>query len=95
MNLYEHTIVAKQELSSVDFEKIEKNKKLISHRKVREGLAPLPGAKKGKVVMRIAPSASGPLHLPHAINLSLNYSAKLSNRKIDIKSLHQVKYMIK
>jgi len=45
----------------------------ISHREVREGLPELPDVPKSGVVMRIAPSPSGPLHLPHAINLSLNY----------------------
>ena len=53
-----------------EFENLEK---VVHEREVREGLPELPGAKKGKVVMRIAPSPSGPLHLPHAINLSLNY----------------------
>lgn len=44
----------------------------ISEREVREGLPELPNAENG-VVMRTAPSPSGPLHLMHAINLSLNY----------------------
>jgi len=51
---------------------LEKLKDLVSEREVREGLPELPNANKG-VVMRIAPSPSGPLHLMHAINLSLNY----------------------
>ncbi len=52
-----------------EFEKIKDH---TSEREIREGLPELPDVKKG-VVMRIAPSPSGPLHLMHAINLSLNY----------------------
>ncbi len=48
-------------------------KKEISVRKVREGLEELPGAKKGKVIMRFAPSASGGFHIGHAITLGLIY----------------------
>jgi glutamyl-tRNA synthetase len=59
-----------EEEQNSEFENLEK---VVHEREVREGLPELPGAKKGKVVMRIAPSPSGPLHLPHAINLSLNY----------------------
>jgi len=51
----------------------KKLKKEVSKRKVREGLAELPGAKKGKVVMRFAPSASGGFHIGHAMNLGLIY----------------------
>src|SRR3989339_547381 len=36
-------------------------------------LKPLPNAVKGKVVVRIAPSPSGPLHIGHAYGTSLNY----------------------
>src|SRR3989338_1936505 len=36
-------------------------------------LKPLPHAEKGKVVVRIAPSPSGPLHIGHAYGVSLNY----------------------
>jgi len=35
-------------------------------------LKPLKGAEEGKIVMRIAPSPSGPLHIGHAYVLSLN-----------------------
>jgi glutamyl-tRNA synthetase len=36
-------------------------------------LKPLPNAEEGKVVVRIAPSPSGPLHIGHAYGASLNY----------------------
>lgn len=56
------------------FAKLEK-KHLVSHRDVRkEGELPeLPGAKKGKVIMRIAPSPSGPLHVMHAVVADISY----------------------
>ncbi len=47
--------------------------KIISVRKGREGLPELPYAKKGKVIMRFAPSASGPLHVGHALTASLSF----------------------
>jgi glutamyl-tRNA synthetase len=53
-----------------EFEELEKG---ISVRKVREGLEELPNAKKGKVIMRFSPSASGPFHIGHAITGCLNY----------------------
>jgi len=53
-----------------EFSKLES---LVSHRKVREGLPELPNAKKGKVIMRFAPSASGPFHVGHALTGSLSY----------------------
>lgn len=60
-------------LSLEDQEKeFEKLKEFVSEREIREGLPELPNSENG-VVMRIAPSPSGPLHLMHAINLSLNY----------------------
>ena len=37
----------------------EKSKKTVHEREVREGLPELPGAKKGKVVMRFSPSPTG------------------------------------
>ena len=46
-------------------------------------LKPLPNAEQGKVVMRLAPSPSGPMHIGHAIVFSLshlycfNYDGKL------------------
>src|SRR3989344_4423046 len=50
---------------------------------VQEGpLKPLPNAVKGKVVVRIAPSPSGPLHIGHAYGASLNYEyAKMYDGK--------------
>lgn len=52
------------------FEKLETE---ISKREIREGLPELPNSEKG-VVMRIAPSASGALHIIHGINASLSFS---------------------
>ena len=61
-------------LSLFEQEKEFKNlEKLTSHRKVREGLSDLPGAKKGKVIMRFAPSPSGALHVGHALTACLSY----------------------
>mgnify|MGYP001175793067 CR=1 FL=1 len=51
-----------------EFEKLENE---ISERKVREGLEELPNNK--KVIMRFAPSASGPLHIGHAMTASLSF----------------------
>lgn len=53
-----------------EFEKLED---LTSHREGREGLPELPGAKKGKVIMRFAPSPSGPFHVGHALTASLSF----------------------
>ncbi len=52
-----------------DFEKLEK---AVHEREVREGLEELPNAKKG-VVMRFAPSPSGPFHIGHALTFCLNF----------------------
>src|SRR3989338_2237940 len=46
-------------------------------------LKPLPNAQMGKVVVRIAPSPSGPLHIGHAYGVSLNYEyAKMYQGKL-------------
>jgi glutamyl-tRNA synthetase len=47
-------------------------KDFTSEREVREGLSELPNAKKGKVIMRFAPSPSGPMHVGHALTFCLN-----------------------
>ena len=61
-------------LSLEEQEKEFKNlKKDVSQRKVREGLEELPNVKKGKVVMRFAPSASGGFHIGHAMTLGMIY----------------------
>lgn len=66
-----------KKVNSLNIEKQEKEfeklQSLISERKHREGLEELPNARKGKVIMRFAPSASGPLHVGHAITASLSY----------------------
>src|SRR3989344_8526897 len=51
--------------------------------KIEGPLKPLPNAKKGKVIVRIAPSPSGPLHIGHAYGASLNYEyAKMYEGKL-------------
>ncbi|MCH8945770.1 MAG: glutamate--tRNA ligase [Nanoarchaeota archaeon] len=60
----------KLEQQKKEFENL---KKQVAERKGREGLAELPNAKKGKVVMRISPSPSGPFHIGHALVFCLNF----------------------
>lgn len=52
----------------------EKLKDQISEREIREGLPELPNVPKSGVIMRIAPSASGALHVMHGINACLSYN---------------------
>ena len=51
----------------------DKLKKLVHEREGREGLPELPNTKKGKVFMRFAPSASGPLHVGHVLTAGLSF----------------------
>ncbi len=53
-----------------EFEKLEK---VVSERKEREGLPELPNVPKTGVIMRIAPSPSGPMHVFHGINASFSF----------------------
>lgn len=59
----------KKELEKIAPELLEEKTKV----KVEGPLKPLKGAEVGKVVLRIAPSPSGPLHIGHAYGSSLNY----------------------
>jgi glutamyl-tRNA synthetase len=51
----------------------ESSGKIISEREVREGLEELPNVKKTGVVMRFAPSASGPFHIGHAATACISF----------------------
>ena len=49
-------------------------KLLVKEAKAKEGLPELPGAKKGKVVTRFAPSPTGPLNISHVLRaVMVNY----------------------
>jgi glutamyl-tRNA synthetase len=74
-----------KEISNLSLNKQEKEfeklKEFVSEREIREGLPELPNAENG-VVMRFAPSASGPMHAAHAIvaGLSINYVKKYGGK---------------
>ncbi len=51
----------------------EKLKEGVSERETREGLPELPNVKKTGVIMRFAPSASGPLHIGHAMTACISF----------------------
>ena len=59
---------AKSKLEEIAPEQLQEKKE-----EVKGPLKPLPNAKEGKGVVRIAPSPSGPLHIGHAYGSSLNY----------------------
>jgi len=82
-SLIQKTVNQVNSLSPVEQEKqFSKLQKQISHRKERKGLPPLPRARKGKVIMRFSPSASGPLHIGHALTLcpSFLYTQKYKGK---------------
>lgn len=53
--------------------KFSKLQKLVGKRKERQGLPPLPKAKKGKVITRMSPSPSGALTLGHILTILPNF----------------------
>ena len=67
-------IVSEVNSLSIDEQKkeFEKIKNLISERHGREGLPELPNMK-GKVIMRFAPSPSGPFHVGHAATACISF----------------------
>jgi glutamyl-tRNA synthetase len=66
-----------KQVNSLPVEEQEKQfsglKKETGKRKEREGLPELPNAKKGKVVTRMSPSPSGPLHIGHILTILPNF----------------------
>ncbi|MFH0808720.1 MAG: glutamate--tRNA ligase [archaeon] len=61
----------------------EKSTSKTSKREIREGLKPLENAEQEKVVMRLAPFPSGPLHIGNARNMILNDEyCKMYNGKL-------------
>ena len=77
MKEIETTIKENSQLSNEEIKKQlqELAPELLKKKKpgVKGPLKPLPQAEKGKVIVRIAPSPSGPLHIGHAYGASLNY----------------------
>jgi glutamyl-tRNA synthetase len=69
-------IIEKISKLSLDKQKkeFEKIKDIISSREVREGLPELPDVSKKGVIMRIAPSPSGAMHIGHALTASISYA---------------------
>ena len=51
----------------------EKFTDFVSEREIREGLAELPNVKKSGVIMRFAPSPSGPFHVGHAATACISF----------------------
>ncbi len=69
----QETVKKVNSLSKEEQEKqFEKLKKKVSKRKEREGLPNLPNVKKG-VITRFSPSASGPLHIGHALTACFGF----------------------
>lgn len=74
-----------KEIETLDLEKqkeeFEKMKEFVSEREVRKGLPELPNSENG-IIMRFAPSASGPMHAAHAIvaGLSIDYVKKYGGK---------------
>ena len=65
-------------------EEFKKSSQKTSKREIREGLPELPNAEDGKVVMRLAPYPSGPLHIGNARPAILNdeYSKRYKGKLI-------------
>jgi glutamyl-tRNA synthetase len=66
--------VAKKSLKDIEIQLYKINPELLETKKkeIKGPLKVLPNAQKGNVVVRIAPSPSGPLHIGHAYGAALN-----------------------
>ena len=66
--------VNKLSLNKQNQELIDNAPELLKEKKheKKQGLKPLKKAKEGKVIMRFAPSPSGPMHIGHAFGISLS-----------------------